>query len=83
MTDPDPDRGDFDPFAPKPLPPPTTGPIERPSPTRPPRAAVAAGSDDLEDLKKQDLMDIAETHGLDTTGTKNELVTRIRRARNR
>lgn len=81
------DRRVWDPFAP----PPTTtsasaSAAEQPSPDSEPapagRAAEAAAllPDDLDDIKKADLIALAELADVPTYGTKDEIADRIREA---
>lgn len=67
------DRRGHDPYAPPPAA--LTGVIQ------PPDVNAPAGlPDDLDDLKKADLVALAEQHGLDTSGTKADLIARLRGA---
>lgn len=79
------DRRVWDPFAP----PPTAAPasaVEQPSPDSEPAAAGRAAEaaallpDDLDDIKKPDLIALAELADVPTYGTKDEIADRIREA---
>lgn len=75
------DRRRADPFAPRPR---TreTPPPPAPPPPSPPAAPVAApGAEqgpDLESLRKPELIHLAEQRGLNTGGTKADLIARLR-----
>ncbi len=86
------DRRSYDPFAPPPALDPgeahetlqtITGVVQPPEPIEPSGdAATAAGliPDDLDDITKPELIDLAEMAGVATYGTKAELASRIRAA---
>jgi hypothetical protein len=64
------DRRAWDPFAPQP----------RPSHTPTPRQATTELPAGLDALRKPDLIALAAQHGLNTTGTRTDLITRLREA---
>ncbi len=83
------DRRSFDPFAPPPAHEPLfalTGVAQPPEPAEAPEsnpdAATAAGliPDDLDDITKPELIELAEMAGVATYGTKQDIADRIRAA---
>jgi hypothetical protein len=66
------ERWRYDPFAP---PPSLTGVVQPPAVDDEPDGALP---DDLDDLKKAELIALAEERSLDTSGTRAELIARLR-----
>jgi hypothetical protein len=71
------DRRGYDPYAPPPAS--LTGVVQPPEAFEEPApSAPAAPSDNLDSLLKAELQGLADDRGLDTSGTKAQLIARLR-----
>lgn len=75
----DEDRSSFDPFAPPPATKPAVTDAVAPTTDQAPSSTEHSDlPEDLDELRKAELVELAEERGLDTEGTKAEIIERLR-----
>lgn len=73
------DRSSFDPFAPPPATKPAVTDAVAPSTDQAPSSTEHGDlPEDLEDLRKAELVELADARGVDSDGTKAEIIERLR-----